>query len=76
MNLRAKCSNPNCKAFGIEESVTVGKLLGYGAPNDRVICPACGELRTTTKSVTVPRRGSGNRRAGGRPTPPRSSGRR
>lgn len=76
MNLQAKCSNLNCAAFGIEKPVSIGKLLGYSAPHDRVTCPVCGELMTTTKSITVPRRGSGNRRAGGRATPPRSSGRR
>jgi hypothetical protein len=53
MNLRAKCVNKDCRAFGIEKSVMVGQLAGYGAPNDRVICPACGQLMRTTKSINV-----------------------
>jgi hypothetical protein len=53
MNLRAKCVNQECPAFGIEKSVTVGQMSGFGAPNDRVICPACGRLMRTTKSIDV-----------------------
>jgi hypothetical protein len=53
MNLKAKCSNPKCAAFGIEKSVSTGQMIGYGAPNDRVRCPSCGELMTTTKSINV-----------------------
>ena|ERR1035441_3427786 len=34
MNLRAKCVNKACPAFGIEKSVMVGQLTGYGAPNE------------------------------------------
>ena len=29
MNLRAKCVNKNCPAFGIEKSVMIGRLAGY-----------------------------------------------
>jgi hypothetical protein len=57
MNIRAKCVNPQCKAKGIERSVFVGQLTGYGAKNDRVKCPLCGELMQTTKSVAVKPRG-------------------
>ena len=53
MNLRAKCVNNDCPAFGIEKSVMVGQLAGYGAPNDRVVCPVCGQLMRTTKSINV-----------------------
>ncbi len=53
MNLRAKCVNKACPAFGIEKSVMIGQLSGYGAPNDRVICSACGQLMRTTKSINV-----------------------
>jgi hypothetical protein len=31
MNVRAKCSNRDRSAFGIEKSVLVGQMLGYGA---------------------------------------------
>ncbi len=67
MNLRAKCTNEGCKAFNIEKSVAVGKLTGYGAPNDRVKCPACGKLMTTTETGDPSRI---------RPTPRRDTGRR
>jgi hypothetical protein len=50
MNVVAKCPNPKCSEFGAEKSVVVGQLLGYGAPKDRVKCPSCGELMTTTKT--------------------------
>jgi hypothetical protein len=53
MNLRAKCVNKNCPAFGIEKSVMLGRLAGFGAPNDRVFCPSCGELMRTTKSINT-----------------------
>lgn len=53
MNLRAKCVNKDCRAFGIEKSVMVGQLAGYRAPNDRIICPSCGLLMRTTKSINV-----------------------
>jgi hypothetical protein len=53
MNLRAKCVNRNCPAFGIEKSVMIGRLAGFGAPNDRVLCPFCGQLVRTTKSINV-----------------------
>ncbi len=69
MNLRAKCVNKNCPAFGIEKSVMIGQLAGYGAPNDRVICPSCGHLMRTTKSINV------SKRKGGRKIVARISGR-
>ena len=53
MNLRAKCVNSACPAFGIEKSVMIGQLAGYGAPNDRVICRSCSQLMQTTKSISV-----------------------
>ena len=67
MNIRAKCNNRECDAYGIEKSVAFGQALGYGADNDRVKCPQCGVLMTTTKSMntqdkvrgkTMPRRAS------------------
>jgi len=50
MNVRAKCVKRGCEEFGIEKSVAVGQLNGYGAKNDRVKCPACGELMQTTQT--------------------------
>jgi ribosomal protein S27E len=49
MKIKAECSNPKCSAFGIEKSVVVGQMRGYGAPNDRVTCPVCGELMKQPK---------------------------
>jgi len=31
MNIRAECSNPKCTACGVEKSIAVGQMLGYGA---------------------------------------------
>jgi predicted RNA-binding Zn-ribbon protein involved in translation (DUF1610 family) len=53
MNIRAKCVNVKCPAYGIEKSVAVGQMLGYGAKNDRVKCPSCGELMRTTESINT-----------------------
>jgi hypothetical protein len=72
MNLRAKCTNEACKAFNIDRSVAVGQLTGFGAPNDRVTCPACGELMTTTKSINVSVIGRASKRATSRRTRGRS----
>jgi hypothetical protein len=57
MNIRAKCSNEKCSTFDIEKSVTVGQMLGYGAPNDRVACPICGGLMTTTQTINTSAKG-------------------
>jgi ribosomal protein S27E len=57
MNLRAKCVNTNCDAFDKVKSVGVGTLTGFGASNQRVKCPLCGELMQTTKSIAVKPRG-------------------
>jgi hypothetical protein len=59
MNVRAMCSNSDCAAFGREKSVVVGTVMGYGAPNDRVKCPECGGLMTTTKSIYTAGKGRG-----------------
>ena len=32
MNVRAKCSNSECPSYGLEKSVAVGTVMGYGAP--------------------------------------------
>jgi predicted RNA-binding Zn-ribbon protein involved in translation (DUF1610 family) len=53
MNIRAKCVNAKCPAYGIEKSVAVGQMLGYGTKNDRVKCPSCGELMQTTESMNT-----------------------
>lgn len=53
MNLRAKCAYENCPAFGIVKSVMIGRLAGFGAPNDRIFCSSCGQLMRTTKSINV-----------------------
>jgi hypothetical protein len=79
VNLRAKCVNKDCRAFGIEKSVMIGQLAGYGAPNDRVSCPVCGQLMQTTKSINVSK-GKGIRkiasRTSGRRSAPRQSSKR
>jgi len=59
MNIRAKCSNSECAAYGLEKSVTVGTVMGYGAPNDRVKCATCGGLMTTIKSINTSAKGRG-----------------
>ncbi len=59
MNVRAMCSNSECTAFGVEKSVAVGTVMGYGAPNDRVKCATCGGLMTTTKSINTSSKGRG-----------------
>jgi hypothetical protein len=53
MNLKAKCVNRKCPDFDIQKSVLLGKFSGFGAPNDRVKCPHCGELMQTTESINV-----------------------
>jgi hypothetical protein len=53
VNIGAKCSNPQCPSYGVEKPVVAGQLLGYGAPNDRVTCPSCGQLMTTTATMNV-----------------------
>jgi hypothetical protein len=53
MNIRAKCSNRECSGFGVEKSVTVGQMLGYGAAHGRVTCPCCGNLMTTTETINA-----------------------
>jgi hypothetical protein len=59
MNIRAECSNRDCSAYGIEKSVMVGQMLGYGAANGRVRCPSCGELMKTTQTLNTSLKGRG-----------------
>ena len=59
MNIKAECQNPTCSAYRIEKSVAVGQMLGYGAPNDRVTCPACGTVMKTTETVNTSSKGRG-----------------
>jgi hypothetical protein len=77
MNLRAMCVNQDCRAFGIEKSVMLGQLAGFGAPNDRGICPACGQLMRTTMSINISKgkgvRKIASRTSGRRWTPWRAS---
>jgi hypothetical protein len=68
MNLRAKCVSTKCPAYGLEKSVAVGQMLGYGAKNDRVNCPACGELMQTTQSINVSTRNRTTKRTAKRTT--------
>ncbi len=68
MNIRAKCVNEKCASFGTEKSVFVGQLMGFGASNDRVKCPSCGELMKATESINT----SKTRRAPARDTSRRS----
>jgi len=44
MNVPAKCVNPECEANGIEKSVVIGQVLGYGAANDRVKLSRCTQM--------------------------------
>jgi hypothetical protein len=53
MNIRAKCSNRDCQNCGIEKSVAVGMMMGFGVRNERIKCPVCGGLMTTTKSINT-----------------------
>jgi hypothetical protein len=74
MNLRAKCVNTKCPAYGLQKSVAVGQMLGYGAKNDRVKCPACGELMQTTQSINVSTGKRATKRPVGRRIPGRTLG--
>lgn len=72
MNVRAKCVNPKCDHYGIEKSVMTGQMWGYGAPNDRVRCPGCGELMRTTKSINTTNKGRGKSYRGPKRSPKRA----
>jgi hypothetical protein len=72
MNIRAKCVNKECTAYDNEKSVLVGQLLGYGAPNDRVLCPLCGGLMKTTKTEAPSSYGRRSARDSSRRMPSRS----
>jgi hypothetical protein len=39
MNVSAACVDKKCAAYGIEKSVAVGTLLGYGEKG-RIKCPS------------------------------------
>jgi hypothetical protein len=82
MNVRAACNNQQCSQFGIEKSVAVGQMWGFGAPHDRVKCVACGELMKTTETIDTSSKGRGKtgrgrevgyKRLSKRPSPSRSS---
>ncbi len=64
MNTKAKCSNRECSAFGIEKSVFVGQMLGYGAHNDPVTCSLCGNLMTTTATINTSLKGRSSKGRG------------
>lgn len=72
MNIRAKCINKACAAYEKEKSVFVGQLLGYGAPNERVICSVCGSLMKTTQTSAPSDYGRDCSRPSGRRSPSRS----
>lgn len=65
MNMRATCTNEKCEFKGIERSVSVGQILGYGTANDRVKCPGCGSLMTITKTAAVRARVKSRRKSPG-----------
>jgi hypothetical protein len=73
MNVKAECRNPRCSASGIVKSVVVGQMLGYGAPNDRVKCPSCGELMSTTETINTSSKGRGKSPRGRKPDRKRMS---
>lgn len=72
MNIKAKCINKECKAYNVEKSVAIGQLLGYGAPNDRMICPQCGALLKTTQTEAPSSYGRRSTRDSSRRMPSRS----
>jgi hypothetical protein len=57
MNMKAKCVKVGCPAFGISKSVSWGQAIGFGAPNDRIVCNVCGELMQTTESINASAKG-------------------
>jgi len=67
MNLRAKCVNKQCRAYGIEKSVTIETYAGFGAPNDRTICRICEHLMRTTQSMSLRDKGGSGKPAGRTP---------
>jgi hypothetical protein len=75
MDMRAKCANEKCEFNGIERSVPIGQILGYGTANGRVECPGCGSLMVATKTVAVRARVKSRRRSPRDLKPLRSSGR-
>ena len=76
MNVKAKCVNPDCEANGRVRSVMVGQLTGFGAPDDRVICPVCGSLMRTTETIADDEKRMSRRNTGRRTPPRRATGRR
>jgi|GEM_PF-2522686 hypothetical protein len=65
MNMRAKCTNEKCEFNGIERSVPIGQILGYGTANDSVKCPGCGSIMTTTKTAAIRTRDKNRRKSRG-----------
>jgi hypothetical protein len=76
MNITAECRNGKCKLKDKPQSVAIGTLMGYGTGNERVICPECGEIMTTTKKLNSSKMGRDQRRNQSRYISRRNSGRR
>lgn len=75
MDMLAKCTAEKCKFKGVEKSVPIGQILGYGTANERVKCPGCGNLMTVTKTVVVRARAMRRRKSPRELKQVRSSGR-
>jgi len=75
MDMLAKCTNEKCEFKGIERSVPIGQILGYGTANERVKCPGCDSLMVPTKTVAVRARVKSMRKSRRDLKPLRPSGR-
>lgn len=69
VNIKAKCVKTDCPGYGVVKSVLVGLTMGYGAENDRVKCPSCGELMRTVESINTSK--SSGRKSNARKPAPR-----
>lgn len=76
MKVTAACRYENCKLKGKPQSVVIGTLIGYGTGNEQLICPECGKIMTTTKTLNTSQMGRDQRRNQSRRVSPRNSGRR
>ena len=61
LNIRAKCVNKQCPAYGIQKSVVLETYAGQGTANERIICRTCQQLMETTRTVDVSAKAPGKR---------------
>jgi hypothetical protein len=76
MNITAKCRNEECELKDKPQSVAIGTLIGYGTGNEHLICPGCGKIMATTKTLNSSQMGRDQRRNQSRRVSRRNSGRR